>query len=272
MAFICFNGQFLPAGQPVFSAAAPVVRYGDGVFETMKLLRGKVLLFSLHCQRLLKGLELLDMAHSFPDCSEIEAWIITLAQKNGCIERARIRWGAYRQEDGLAGFVLEASPLGPEAFCWQEQGWHLDLYTENSKSPGPLGNLKSANYQLYLLAAAAAAKQGADECLVLNAHGHLCDGSRTNVFIYKNGLLKTPALACGGVAGVMRRHLLEFCIATKLPVAEIILTPIDLLEADEIFLTNAIQGIRWVSRFKDREYGHDFSKQLYAQGLAVPYQ
>lgn len=229
------------------------------------------MLFPLHYQRLLHGMKLLNMEPAWSS-DEIAQWIQILSEKNGCTEMARIRWAVYRHDDGAAGFVLEAGPLGPEAFCWQEQGWHLSIYSENQKAPGPLANLKTANYLLYLLAAAAAKKGGVDECLVLNAHGQLCDGSRTNIFLVKNGLLQTPALACGPVAGVMRKHLLQHCNAANIPVEACALTPADMLEADEIFLTNAVQGIRWVSRFGDKKYDAAFSKRLYESALAGTYR
>lgn len=272
MGFICFNGQLLPAGQPVIAAANPGFRYGEGLFETMKMLHGNILLFSLHCQRLQQGMSLLGMNPLPADNYAIADQLKLLAQKNGCMELARIRWTVYRQEDGTAGYVLEAFALESETFRWQELGWRLGLYAENTKATGPLANLKSANYLVYRLATAAAAQQGTDECIVLNAHGHVCDGSRTNIFILKEGLLQTPPLTSGCVAGVMRRHVLHFCSANNIPFAEKDLLPDDLLAADEVFLTNAIQGIRWVSHFEGREYGNDFTKGLYEQLLAADYQ
>lgn len=271
MGFICFNGELLPAGQPVIAAANPGFRYGEGLFETMKMLQGNILHFSLHCQRLQQGLSLLGMSPLAADNNAIAGQVKLLAQKNGCLKMARIRWTVFRQEDGTAGYVLEAFALESEAFRWQERGWRLGLYAENTKATGPLANLKSANYLVYRLAAAAAAQQRKDECIVLNAHGHVCDGSRTNIFILKNGLLQTPPLTSGCVAGVMRRHVLQFCSANNVPWVEKELLPDDLLAADEMFLTNAIQGIRWVSHFKGKEYGNAFTKGLYEQLLAADY-
>ena len=271
MGFICFNGQLLPAGQPVIAAANPGFRYGEGLFETMKMLQGNILLFSLHCQRLQQGMRLLEMNPLPADNNAIAALVKLLAQKNGCMELARIRWTVFRQEDGTAGYVLEAFALEREAFRWQEQGWRLGLYTENTKATGPLANLKSANYLVYRLAAVAAAQQGTDECIVLNAHGQLCDGSRTNIFLLKDGLLQTPPLSSGCVSGVMRRHVLHFCSTNNIPCVEKALFPNDLLAADEMFLTNAIQGIRWVSHFEGKEYGNAFTKGLYEQLLAADY-
>lgn len=272
MGFFYFNGQLLPAGQPVIAAANPGFRYGEGLFETMKMLQGNILLFNHHCQRLQQGMGLLGMGHQAADNNAIAAQAKILAQKNGCLKMARIRWTVYRQEDGAAGYVLEASTLEREAFRWQEQGWLLGLYAENTKATGPLANLKSANYLVYRLAAAAAAQQGADECIVLNAHGHVCDGSRTNIFILKDGLLQTPPLTSGCVAGVMRRHVLHYCSANNISFAEKELLPDDLLAADEVFLTNAIQGIRWVSHYQGKEYGNAFTKNLYYNLLAADYQ
>jgi branched-chain amino acid aminotransferase len=271
MGKIVFNGHFIDEETPLFTAANGGFRYGDGLFETMKWLRGEVLHFPLHFQRLQKGLELLQIEASSISAQTIAANINELCRLNGCNERARVRLALYRQQDGTAGYVLEAAEIGPDVFQWQEQGWTLSLYTQNCKARSPLSNVKSANYLLYLLAATHAQQQGVDECVVLNDAGNLCDGSRTNIFVVKNGLLQTPALHQGCVAGVMRRFLLNRCAELKMPVSESVLTETDLVQADEAFLTNAIQGIRWVRSYNNKQFDNSFSKKLFEQTLATIY-
>lgn len=272
MSMLCFNGQFLDDAAPLFTAANRGFRYGQGLFETMKLFRGEVLFFPLHLERLQRGMQMLHINNSSFSADQIRAEIRELCAQNNCSDRARIRWAVYAGEDGQAAYVLEAQPLEESVFTWNEAGWTLSLYSDHPKATGALSNLKSANYLLYLLAARHALQCGTDESLVLNTEGSLCDGSRTNVFILHRGMLKTPALNQGCVAGVMRRYLLQECARMGIPVEEGLLTGADLADAEEVFLTNAIQGIRWVAQYAGNTYGNSFSSHLFRQTLATIYR
>lgn len=265
------NGQFLDAGQPLFDAANRGFRYGEGLFETIKVLNGKPLLWQLHLARLQQGMQLLQI-HMPADLSNvIKAALKELCAQNECSSAARARLAVYRQNDDTMGYVLEAAPLAPEAFRFNEKGWTLALYTDVRKQQDALSNIKTANYLTYLMAARFAAQKGVDEALVLNSENGICDGSRTNIFMIKEGRLFTPALREGCIAGVMRRHLIDHFHGTNKAVIEIEINLKDLFQADEIFLTNAIQGIRWVHDFEGREYGNDLSRQLYQKLLATIY-
>jgi branched-chain amino acid aminotransferase len=84
----------------------------------------------------------------------------------------------------------------------------------------------------------------------------VADATIANVFIIKNGIAKTPSLTEGGINGIMRRHLLEKLPSIGIEALETTLTVEDLLEADELFLTNSIYGIRWVKKLREKEYGN----------------
>lgn len=267
-----FNGHLHDAQAPLFTAANRGFRYGDGLFETIKVLRGEALLWPLHLERLQKGIAILQLDGSDLHPDFFLQQIKTLCQHNECADAARVRLALYRDDDNKAAYVLQAEPLSADAFLFNEQGWKLNLYPDLQKSPDILANLKTANYLLYVLAGRHAEKQGCDESLVCNTLGNICDGSRTNIFLYKNEKVFTPALQQGCVAGVMRRYILEHCRQQNIPVHETALTPTDLLQADEVFLTNAIQGIRWVNRFEQKKYGNAFSKQLFNDALATIYR
>ena len=116
------------------------------------------------------------------------------------------------------------------------------------------------------LAANYAKKQKIDDALLLNAAGKIADSTIANLFIVKSGAVYTPALSQGPVAGVMRNWLL---LNAGIPVLETALTTDDLLQAEEIWLTNAVAGLRWVEYFEGRKYGNHFAQKIYQKILSL---
>jgi branched-chain amino acid aminotransferase len=90
-----------------------------------------------------------------------------------------------------------------------------------------------------------------DDALVLNSFNNIAETSIANIFLVKGKQLLTPALEEGCVGGVVRRWILERYAVTECPVQLE-----DILAADEVFLTNAIYGVRWVAQFRNITYGH----------------
>jgi branched-chain amino acid aminotransferase len=138
-------------------------------------------------------------------------------------------------------------------------GLDIGIFPQGRKAMDDYANLKSNNYLIYLMGAAWAKEGGLNECVILNAAGRVADASISNIFCVAGGKIHTPPLSEGGVAGVLRRFLLERLEGWGWPVAETPLEPGDLEDAKEVFLTNAIRGIRWVKRFGERRYDHDVS-------------
>lgn len=263
---ICHNGEFLPANSLVFSAGNRSFRYGDGVFETAKVYGGKLLLPALHFNRLFTSLQLLGIRPGPQFTPQLlEQNILQLCQINGCAALARVRLAVYRDETGEAGYVIEAFGLGAEAMHLNTEGWSLIVYPHARKSCDAFSNLKSAAYLPYVMAGAYAAEKGADEALVLNSNNQIADGSKTNLFYIKEEAIYTPALTEGGVAGVMRLHLIDSLKQKGYVLHQTKVCGEDLWDADEIFCTNAIQGIRWVRHFSGKEYGNNLTQQIYRQ-------
>ena len=93
-----------------------------------------------------------------------------------------------------------------------------------------------------------------NDALLLNCNNNIADSTIANIFIIKNGVIKTPALTEGCVAGVMRKHIIETLQQQNIEVAETIVNIDDIATADEVFLTNAIKGIMWVRQFGNSNY------------------
>jgi branched-chain amino acid aminotransferase len=160
-------------------------------------------------------------------------------------------------------YVIESWPFPERSPDLDPQGLVIDVFPQGRKACDQLANLKSNNYLLYLLAARYAGEHGLGDCLVLNSRDTLADASIANLFYFRAGRCYTPPLSDGGVAGVMRRHLLAAMPEAGFPVEERTVTIQDLLGADEVFLTNAIRGIRWVAAFRETCYANTLTTALY---------
>lgn len=267
MPFVCHNGVFFPDNQPVLFVSNRSYKWGEGIFETMKVYRGRLLLKTFHFDRLLTSIKLLQIHQSFTP-NELEQSILALCTENGCIDLARVRLAVYRDEENTTGYTIEAIPMDQRVMQWNEKGLVIDTYPYARKACDVWANLKTANYLPYVMAGRYAEEKGLQESLVLNTYNHISDASKANVFIIKDGELFTPALDQGCINGVMRRFLLQELKEKGWKVGQIELPENMLLKADECFLTNAIQGIRWVGKYRDKVFDSQCTKQIFDTVLA----
>jgi branched-chain amino acid aminotransferase len=265
MSLICFNGNYLPADQPLFTVQNRGFKYGDGVFETIKVFRNEVLLAQYHMERLFTGLRLLNIKfESRINEDHLLSSVVDLCQANNCSELSRVRLAVFRNDLGEAEYVIEALPLSEEVNQWGG-GYRLDIYPYVRKSIDALSNLKTANFLPYILAADYAANKGLDDCMVLNSDNHICDSSKANIFLIRNREIFTPSLDQGCINGVMRRFLIEKLKNLSYIVHQQAIREQDLLEADEAFLTNSIYDLRWIKSFGTKEYGYTTAYSIYHQ-------
>jgi branched-chain amino acid aminotransferase len=263
---IFFNGDLIPADSKLAGAQDRGLRYGEGIFETIRLVNGKIPLLARHFDRLSHGLQTLQL-DTPPGLSPayLSDAILLLCRKNNMELSARIRLNIFRGEEKESCLVIESMPMPDGYHQYNEKGWTLDIYREVKKSCDVLSNLKSNNYLPYTMAAAYAKSQGLNDCLLLNSYDRICDSTIANIFWVKDKQLFTPPLSEGCIAGVMRRYLVEKIQTAGLPLQEMICTRQKLQEADEIFLTNALFGIRWVQQLANKTYTNKISYQLYKQ-------
>ncbi|MDQ6609471.1 MAG: aminotransferase class IV [Bacteroidota bacterium] len=261
---ICFNGNFLPADAPVITAQNRGFKWGDGVFETMKVFRGNLLLADYHFERLFMSLKLLQInpAKTFTK-ENLSKEVSALCHQNNCKASARIRLAVYRTHEQTTGYLIEAFALAEEVNQWDSNGLIVTLYPYVRKSMDAFANLKTANFLPYVLAANYAQEKGTDDALVLNAGNYICDSSRANIFLIKAGEVLTPALHQGCINGVMRRVVIEEIKNLGYTLRQQEVTQEELATADEVFLTNAIQMIRPVKEYNEFQYVFKETKKIY---------
>lgn len=245
----CVNGDFFHADALLLPVQNRAFRYGDGCFETMRLMNGSIHLQHLHTERLLMSLKLLQIHATEKEVAGCFAKAVDLCELNKCTDAARIRVQVFRSGNAFQ-YAIEALPLTVNI----SPDYSLDLYVHCKKSCDAFANIKSANFLPYVMAALEAERKGVDDCLVLNTSDHICDSARANLFIIKDNRVMTPALHQGCINGVMRRFTIDSLKQQGIAVYQREVSEADLLRADAVFLTNAIMGIQPVKRYKSTTY------------------
>jgi branched-subunit amino acid aminotransferase/4-amino-4-deoxychorismate lyase len=269
--FLSYDGRISKTGKPLISPDNRSFRYGDGFFETMKMIDGKIILEDYHFERLFISLELMKFqkpAHFTP--GYLRDQVAALAQKNNHQKLARIRLTIFRGEGGLYDVtdhfphhLIQTWGQDPVINTLNENGLILGIFKEARKVCDHFSHIKNNNYLAYTMAALWAKEQKLNDALLLNSHDRIADATIANIFIVKDGMIKTPAISEGCVSGVMRRHLLQSLRKENMPVEETQLTMEEVLQASEIFLTNAIYGIKWVKQLGDSGYTNQLSSLLH---------
>jgi branched-subunit amino acid aminotransferase/4-amino-4-deoxychorismate lyase len=260
--FLNFNGEVCEEGVALLRADNRGFRYGDGLFETMLIRGGRVRLGQYHVERLLGGMQLLRLEFPGPFSLDLlEGWIAELSSRNGQEGPVRARLTVYRAGAGLyngldrqAGYILQTGDWGI-GLERRDEGLTLGVFPDGRKAFDAYAGIKSNNYQLSTQAGMFAGEGGLDDCVLLNSWGRVAETTVANIWWVREGRVGTPPLSEGCVAGVMRRFLLEALPAAGYVVREEPIAPDGLEGVDEIFLSNAIRGVRWVRKFGGADFG-----------------
>ena len=257
--YLIYNDKFYTTTDNVINFNKHSLKYGDGLFETMKVEYLTIQLANYHFERLFKGMKILGIdppAYFTPDL--VEVMVRELLDRNNHKAIARARLTVFRDAadqyfvSDSFNYVIQSFPL--EHFDdLNDKGLTLGIYDEVRKSPDILSNVKTNSVLPYLMAACFAKRNDLSDCLILNTQGRACDTTIANIFIIKDNIIYTPSLEEGCIAGVMRRHILQK-LKAYYTLIETEISLEELMEADEVFLTNAIRGIRWVEKFEGRKY------------------
>lgn len=261
--FICYNGEMVLKEEPVLRADNRGFKYGDGVFETMRWKREGVVLGHYHLERLFTSLNLMQVNTESISNNILLKAIAELCDLNNCTHLARIRLTVYRGENNSAVYLIEAIPLEDDVADWNEKGFTIDIHPYVRKSCDVFANLKTANHLPYVMAELYKEEKELDECLVLNAGNNICDGSKSNIFILMDKEIYTPALHQGCINGVMRRFIIEEMKKHNYFIKQKAVSVDMLHEADEVFLTNAIRGVKWVESFREKNYTCTETRNIY---------
>ncbi|MBW6479465.1 MAG: aminotransferase class IV [Bacteroidales bacterium] len=268
--YLNFNGELIPDTDFSIPHHNRAFRYGDGFFETIRCIRGKPLWMPQHFERITKSARILKFR--LPEDIDVEYFtqnISRLLKANGHNSGARVRLsifrdagGFYRPDGDQSAFLIESLPLENEKYQLNKQGLVAGVFDEISKPVSLLGNIKSSNALVYILASVFAHEQGWNDAIILNSDGCIAEATSSNIFAVKENRVHTPDLAQGCVEGVMRSVVLSVLSREGYKIHECSLLPDDLFDFDEVFLSNTISGVQWVKGFKHKRYYHKISSRV----------
>ena len=268
--FILVNDEFVHADQPILKASNRGFKFGDGIFESMRMCNGKLQFAELHADRLRAAMKAIKLdGYTLFDDYFLRQKTSELAKKNKFNGNVRFRLTVYRDGEGLytpmsnkPGYLLEATALTDGNYELNQKGLIIDVYDELTKPINKLSNYKTTNALLYVMAGLYQKQHKLDEAIILNQNGFLCESTSSNVFIVYEKQIYTPALSEGCIAGVMRSVVLKLAKMNDIPLIEAQISPEILKEADEVFVTNASWGIRWVMGYGKKRYFNEMAKSI----------
>jgi len=270
--FILFNDQFFQSDATILQATNRAFKFGDGLFESMRMCSGKLQFPELHADRIKATMKALKMdGYNLLDEYFLKQKAGELARKNKIHGNARFRLTIYRDGEGLytpttnkVGYLLEVKPLDTTDYELNKKGLIIDVYDEITKPINKLSNYKTTNSLPFVMAAIHQKQHGLDEVLLLNQNGFLCESTSSNLFVVYQNQIYTPALSEGCVGGVMRNVVMQLAKKNQLQLTEAQINPQILVEAEEVFLTNAVGGVRWVMGYGRKRYFNEVARTFSA--------
>lgn len=245
---VFLNGQFVPEERAVVSVFDRSFLYGDGLFETVLVCRGKPFRWPQHLERLHRGAEFLGLKLPFAD-DALGKFVAELIAVNG-LPDGLLRLTLSRGV-GVRGYspkgadrptlVMSLHPM--PSVKKPARGWRLLTTARRLPAGESLAQYKTANKLAQILARAEADAVGADEALLLNTDGFVVEGASSNLFWIQSGVVCTPPMTSGVLAGVTRAVVFELCRELALPAQESTVTPEDLRQAEGVFLTLSSLGV-----------------------------
>lgn len=264
------NGTILPANNPTIQTGSRAFLYGDGLFETIRIIKGIPIDLQNHFDRLMAGSKAIRLRiPAYFTFDFFKNKIEELIQKSQITEGGKCRFSLDRSEGGTylpevneVSYYIEVLSMPTNYFEVSTKGLEIDLLLTLHKQNNFLAKFKTKNALLNVMATILANEKGLDDFLITNEKGTILESSNSNIFIVSNGVLYTPALEDGCVAGTMRKQIIALAIENKMRVYECNISPQNLLAADEVFLTNAIKGIVWVGGYRTKRYENMFSRRM----------
>ena len=266
---INLNGNLVEADSVLMHNRAFL--YGDAVFETLKLVNGKVLFMEDHYFRLMASMRIIRMQIPMNFTLEyLEEQIIQLAERNSCSASCRVRLTVYRNNGGYylpltrsVSFLISVKPLDNQVYAFANEPYEVELFKDFYVTKQLLSTIKSTNRLINTIGSIFAEENGYQNCLLLNEEKNVVEALNGNLFMLIGNRLTTPPLSEGCLNGVMRKQILT--IAKKIAEIEVIeepISPFDLQKADELFITNVISGIQPITQYRKKEFELVLAKGL----------
>lgn len=267
---INYNGEILPSDNNLSNSNRAFL-YGDGVFETLKIVNNKILYLEDHYFRLMASMRIVRMKipNNFT-LEYLETQILNLAKAQNCENSARVRFTVFRNDGGFylpnnnsVSFQIQVFPLENKLYSFSDANYEVDLYKDFFISKQLLSTIKTTNKMINITGSIFAEENDLQNCILLNNDKNVVEALNGNLFMMMGTKLITPPISEGCLNGIMRKQVLQ--IAKKIEAIEVIedvISPFDLQKANELFITNVISGIQPITKYRKKDYKSDLSKEI----------
>lgn len=245
--------------------------YGDGVFETLKIINSKILFLEDHYFRLMASMRVVRMEIPMNFTMEyLEEQVLKVVNENGFSASARARITVFRKDGGLylpktneVSFLIHTTALENTSYVLNTAPYEVDLYKDFYVTKQLLSSIKTTNKLINVTGSIFAHENGLDNCILVNDTKNVVEVLQGNLFMVMGKKLITPPISEGCLNGVMRKQILALAKKIEgIEVSEEIISPFDLQKADELFLTNVITGIQPISKYRKKEFTNSLAHLL----------
>jgi len=270
---ININGELLFEQNFKLSTENRGFKYGDAIFETIKVSNNRIIFWEDHYFRLMASMRMLRMKIPMEFTLEFfqkEILKTVTAQDNAVSYRVRLN--IYRKDGGLytpktneIDYLIDVK----KNIYITKEVYKVDIFKDFYSYSGLLSTIKTNNRMVNTLASIYAKENDLDNCVLINEKKGAVEVANGNIFILKGNTIKTPALTEGCIKGIIRKKVIE--IITKNPeynLEETNISPFEIQKKDEVFITNAIMGVQPVTNYKKKQFKADFSSKI-AKSLNV---
>jgi branched-chain amino acid aminotransferase len=264
---INFNGELMFEENIKLSSENRGFKYGDAIFETIKVSNQKVIFWEDHYFRLMASMRMLRMKIPMQFTLEfLEQEILKTVAAQDQFSSFRVRLNVYRKDGGLytpktneIDYLIDVKVNTYQT----KEIYSVDVFKDFYSYSGLLSTIKTNNRMLNTLASIYAKENYLDNCILINEKKGVVEVANANIFILKGNVVKTPALSEGCIKGVMRGKVIEIISKNKgYTLEETSISPFEIQKADEVFITNTIIGIQSVTNYKKKKLTTDFSNKI----------
>ncbi|MGK0414880.1 MAG: branched-chain amino acid aminotransferase [Polaribacter sp.] len=273
-----FNGTLLKQDAHFLNSANRGLRYGDSLFEAIRVVNGSIYFLEEHYLRLMSSMRILRMEIPMAFTMEfLEAEILRVVAALEVNKAYRVRFTVFRNDGGLylpetnsISYCIEAKVLDHPFYTISDAPYEVELFKDFFVNKDMLSNLKTNNRILNVVGSVFAKENDFHNCLLINGDKMVVEALNGNVFLVSGKTIKTPPLKDGCLNGILRKKIVELLQkSTVYEVKEESISPFELQKADELFITNTISGIIPVYKYRKKIFENTTSKDLIGKLNAV---
>ena len=261
-----YNGSIVAFDDVNITHDNRAYKYGDSVFETIKVINGKLVFWEDHYFRLMASMRMLRMKIPMNFTLEyLEEEILKTISINNQ-NNSRVRLSITRKDGGFytpttneIDYLIDCREIKSKT----KNSYKVDLFKDFYLYSGHLSTIKTNNKLIHTLASIFAKENELDNCILLNERKGIVEATNASLFLIKGTLIKTPLLTEGCLKGIARQKVIQIIKSSvDYQIEEAIISPFEIQKADEVFVTNSIIGIQPVTNYRKKVFSTAVSNKL----------